>query len=101
MRNIHERKSELALLRAIGFKKNLIKQFVLHEYLSLLIAGLLLGTIAAVLAVLPIILSPTTNVPYTLLASTLGGVFILAGLWTWIATNISLKGNLLDGLRRE
>ena len=101
MRNIHERKSELALLRAIGFKKKLIKQFVLHEYLSLLIAGLLIGAIAAVLAVLPIILSPTTNVPHTLLASTLGGVFILAGLWTWIATNISLKGNLLDGLRRD
>ncbi|MDC0316391.1 FtsX-like permease family protein [Verrucomicrobia bacterium] len=101
MRNIHERKSELALLRAIGFKKKLIKKFVLHEYLSLLIAGLLIGAIAAVLAVLPIILSPTTNIPHALLASTLGGVFILAGLWTWIATNISLKGNLLDGLRHD
>ena len=101
MRNVQERKSELALLRAIGFKKKLIKQFVLHEYLSLLIVGLLIGTIAAALAVLPTILSPTTNVPYTLLAITLGGVFILAGLWTWIATNLSLRGNLLDGLRRD
>jgi ABC-type antimicrobial peptide transport system permease subunit len=101
MRNVQERKSELALLRAIGFKKNLIKQLVLHEYLSLLIAGLLIGSIAALLAVLPTILSPTNNAPYTLIASTLGGVFILAGLWTWIATNISLKGNLLNGLRRD
>ncbi len=101
MRNVQERKSELALLRAIGFKKSLIKQFVLHEYLSLLVAGLSIGTIAAILAVLPTILSPTTIVPYTLLASTLGGVFILAGLWTWIATNLSLRGNLLDGLRRD
>ena len=101
MRNVQERKSELALLRAIGFKKSLIKQFVLHEYLSLLVAGLSIGTIAAILAVLPTILSPTTIVPYTLLASTLGGVFILAGLWTWIATNLSLRGNLLDGLQRD
>jgi len=46
-------------------------------------------------------LSPTANVPYTLLAGTLGGVFILAALWTWTATNISLRGNLLDGLRRD
>ena len=101
MRNIQERKSELALLRAIGFKKSLIKQFVLHEYLGLLFAGLLIGIISAILAVLPIMLSPTANVPYTLLAGTLGGVFILAALWTWTATNISLRGNLLDGLRRD
>ncbi|MEC9330837.1 MAG: FtsX-like permease family protein [Verrucomicrobiota bacterium] len=101
MRNIQERKSELALLRAIGFKKSLIKQFVLNEYLSLLFAGLLIGTISAILAVLPTMLSPTANVPYTLLAGTLGGVFILAALWTWTATNISLRGNLLDGLRRD
>ena len=101
MRNVQERKSELALLRAIGFKKKLIKQFVLHEYLSLLFAGLLIGTIAAILAVLPTILSPTTNVPYSLLASTLGGILVLASIWTWIATNISLRGNLLDGLRRD
>ena len=101
MRNIQERKSELALLKAIGFKKNQIRRFILHEYLSLLFAGLLIGTIAASLAVLPTILSPTTNVPYTLLASTLGGVLILASIWTWIATNLSLRDNLLEALRRD
>ena len=32
-----------------------------------------------------------------------GGVFILllAGLWTWIATNPSLRGNLLEGFRGD
>ena len=101
MRNVQERKSELALLRAIGFEKNSIKQFVLVEYISLLIGGLLIGTIAAGLAVLPAMLSPTADVPYTLLGLTLGGVLLLAGLWTWTATTLSLCGNLLDGLRRD
>ena len=101
MRNVEERKSELALLRAIGFEKNSIKQFVLVEYISLLIGGLLIGTIAAGLAVLPAMLSPTADVPYTLLGLTLGGVLLLAGLWTWTATTLSLCGNLLDGLRRD
>ena len=101
MRNVQERKSELALLRAVGFEKSAIKRFVLSEYLSLLIGGLFIGTAAAALAVLPAILSPTADVPYALLGGTLGGVLILAGAWTWIATNLSLRGSLLDGLRQD
>ena len=58
MRNVQERKSELALLRAVGFEKSAITRFVLSEYLSLLIGGLLIGTAAAALTVLPAILSP-------------------------------------------
>ena len=101
MRNVQERKSELALLRAIGFGKNSIKRFVLIEYISLLIGGLLIGTIAAGLAVLPAMLSPTADVPYALLGLTLGGVLLLAGMWTWLATNLSLRGNLLEGVRGD
>jgi putative ABC transport system permease protein len=101
MRNVQERKSELALLRAIGFEKRTIKRFVLGEYLGLLIGGLLIGTVSAGLAVLPTVLSPTTDVPYTLLGATLGSVLLLAGLWTWIATSLSLRGNLLEGFRGD
>jgi ABC-type lipoprotein release transport system permease subunit len=101
MRNVQERKNELALLRAIGFEKRTIKRFVLGEYLGLLIGGLLIGTVSAGLAVLPTVLSPTTDVPYALLGATLGSVLLLAGLWTWIATNLSLRGNLLEGFRGD
>ena len=101
MRNVQERKSELALLRAIGFEKRTIKRFVLREYLGLLISGLLIGTVSASLAVLPAVLSPTTDVPYALLGATLSSVLLLAGLWTWIATNLSLRGNLLEGFRGD
>ena len=101
MRNVQERKSELALLRAIGFEKRTIKRFVLGEYLGLLIGGLLIGTVSAGLAVLPTVLSPTTDVPYALLSATLGSILLLAGLWTWIATNLSLRGNLLEGFRGD
>ena len=99
LRNVQERKSELALLRAVGFEKSAIKRFVLSEYLGLLFGGLMIGTVAAAIAVLPTILS--ANVPYTLLGGTLGGVLILAGAWTWIATILSLRGGLLDGLRHD
>ena len=76
------------MLRAVGFEKSAIKRFVLSEYLGLLVGGLLIGTMAAALAVLPTMLSPTADVPYALLGTTLGGVLLLAGGWTWIATNL-------------
>ena len=101
MRNVQERKSELALLRAIGFEKKTIKRLVLAEYLGLLIGGLLIGAVSAGLAVLPTVLSPTADVPYALLGATLGSVLLLAGLWTWIATNLSLRGNLLEGFQGD
>jgi ABC-type antimicrobial peptide transport system permease subunit len=101
MRNVQERKSELTLLRAIGFEKRTIERFVLGEYLGLLIGGLLIGTVSAGLAVLPTVLSPTTDVPYALLGATIASVLLLAGLWTWIATNLSLRGNLLEGFRGD
>ena len=46
-------------------------------------------------------LSPTADAPYALLGLTLGGVLLFAGLWTWTATTLSLRGNLLEGLRRN
>ena len=101
MRNVQERKSELALLRAIGFEKKTIRRLVLAEYLGLLIGGLLIGAVSAGLAVLPTVLSPTADVPYALLGATLGGVLLLAGMWTWLATNLSLRGNLLEGFRGD
>ena len=101
LRNVQERKSELALLRAVGFEKSAIKRFILSEYLGLLISGLFIGTAAASLAVLPTMLSPTADVPYTLLSATLGSVLLLAGIWTLIATNLSLSGSMLEGIQQE
>ena len=79
LRNVQERKSELALLRAVGFEKSAIKRFVLSEYLGLLVGGLFIGTVAAALAVLPTMLSPTADVLHALLGATLGGVLLFAG----------------------
>jgi hypothetical protein len=28
-------------------------------------------------------------------------VLLLAGVWTWIATNLSLHGNLLEGIQKD
>ncbi len=54
IRNIRERRGELALFRSLGFEKRTLVRLILGEGLFLLAAGLLLGMTAAALAVLPL-----------------------------------------------
>jgi hypothetical protein len=88
LRNVLERRGELALLLAVGFRTSAIRRMVL-------------GAMAAGLAVLPNLLSPTAQVPYLRIALTLGGVMLSGLIWTWLASAIALRGRLLDGLRNE
>ncbi|PYJ56928.1 MAG: hypothetical protein DME24_20730 [Verrucomicrobia bacterium] len=101
MRNVLERRSELALLIAVGFRPRALKWLVLSEHGALLLLGLAVGIIAALVAVLPALISPRAGVPYLSLALTLGAVFLSGAVWTWIATALALRGRLLDALRNE
>jgi ABC-type antimicrobial peptide transport system permease subunit len=101
LRNVLERRGELGLLLAVGFRRRTLQAMVLSEHGALLALGLGLGVIAAAVAVLPSLLTPGTPLPYRSLALTLGAVFLNGALWTWLATRYSLRGNLLDTLRNE
>ncbi len=101
LRNVLERRGELALMLAVGFERGAIGRVVLVEHAGLLLAGLFLGVGAALLAVLPSVLSPTGELPFTGLGLTLGAVLVSGWIWTWLATRAALRGRLLDGLRNE
>jgi putative ABC transport system permease protein len=58
LRNVFERRAELALLVAVGYRVRSLKRLVLLEHVSLLLAGLALGLLAGLVAVLPNLLSP-------------------------------------------
>jgi len=101
LRNVLERRGELGLLVAVGFRRGLLRRLVLSEHGTLLGLGLGLGAAAAAVAVLPAILSPGTQLPYASLALTLAAVLLNGLLWTWLATGYALRGNLLATLRNE
>ena len=61
-RTIMERKSEIALLQAVGFASNKILRIIFSEYAFLLIIGIAIGLFTAVIATLPAIISPNTDV---------------------------------------
>jgi ABC-type antimicrobial peptide transport system permease subunit len=101
LRNVLERRSELALLSAVGFTVGKVHWLVFSEHALLLFLGLAVGTASAMVAVLPALRSPGTEVPLASLALTLAGVLLSGFLWTWGATALALRGPLLAGLRNE
>ena len=100
-RNVWERRGELALLQAIGFRPGALRWLVLSEHAALLAKGLFIGTGAALIAVLPTLLSPGAEIPYVSLVSTLLAVLGSGLLWTWLSACASLRGRLLESLRKD
>ena len=101
LRNVLERRGELALLLAVGFRPRSLKWLLVSEHGALLLLGLGGGVAAAAVAVLPALMTPHTPLPLATLSLTLGGVLLNGALWTLAATALALRGNLLDALRNN
>lgn len=101
LRNILERKNELAVMRAFGFEHSTVFKIVFTEHFFILAAGLLVGLIAALVSIIPSILSPGMSVPYGILLPVFGLVVINGIAWTYFSTALGLKMNLLSALREE
>ncbi|MBI3409849.1 MAG: ABC transporter permease [Planctomycetes bacterium] len=101
LRGVWERRGELALLRALGFAKERLAWLVLAENLFLLMLGLGAGTLAALLAVAPHLLSSGGDVLWLRLIVLLGLVAVV-GLAAGMAAIVgALRTPLLPALRRE
>ena len=101
LRNVLERRGELALLRATGFRRRTLASMVMLENALLLLAGLASGLLAALVAVLPHLVSGGASIPWTSLGGTLAlvlAVGLLAGL---TAVRAVLVAPLLTALRGE
>ena len=101
LRNVMERRSELGVFRALGFARVDVQGLVVREHLTLLIAGMLCGAGAAVVGVLPSMMSPGADVPVALAAGLGLAVFLNGLFWTVLAAGLSLRGPMLEGLGSE
>ena len=101
LRNLLERKQEIALLLAIGFKKNQILKLIFIENLFLLLSGLVIGILGAIIGILPSIISPSFSIPGTFVFYILTLILISGILWIYFPARAAIKGNLINGLRKE
>ncbi len=101
MRNVLERRGEFAMLRAVGFDKKTLKHLILYEHWISLLAGLICGVGAALMAVLPAVRGAGTQVPWLQLLLTLAVVAVIGIIWIWLAAGAAMKGELLPALSEE
>jgi putative ABC transport system permease protein len=104
LRNVLERRGELALLRAVGYRRRRLALLVLLENVLLLTAGLATGGTAALLAVLPHKWLGEAAVSWLLLRdlAVMLAVVFLAGLISSLLTiRAVLRMPVLDSLRGE
>lgn len=100
-RSVLERRSELSVMRAIGFNKSKIKRVILYEHLFLVSIGLIIGVISSIITISPSSLSTTQQVPITLLLTMTLIIVIGSFVFCYLATQITIKGKLLEGIRAE
>jgi hypothetical protein len=101
LRNVLERRGELALLRAVGFRTGTLALLVLAENAVLLVGGLAIGLIAALVAVAPHLVERSAAVPWLSLAGTFALVIVVGLSAGWLAVRASLAAPLLPALRGE
>ena len=101
LRNVLERRRELALLRAMGYNSSHFALMVVAENTLLLLAGLATGAASAIVAIAPAVFSRGGH----LLSSSLG-LLLLAVLVTGLAASVlattaAIRAPLLAALRSE
>jgi len=101
LRNVLERRGELAVMQAVGFRKGALRWLVCSEHGLLLGLGLVVGVGAALLAVWPSLTTPGAQMPWRTLGWVLAGVMVSGIIWTWLAATAALRGKLLMALRSE
>ena len=101
IRNVIERRGELAAMRAFGYRHTVLALLVLAENGFLLFLGIAIGSVSAVIAVAPHVLSGASQVPWLSLLVTLVAVFLVGMLASLAAVRTAVRIPLLPALRAE
>jgi hypothetical protein len=102
LRNVLERRKELALLRAVGYRPDDVFKVVFAENVMLLVWGLGVGALSASIAVIPAAMERGARVPLTASGALLVGAVLAAGLLSSaVATRVALRMPLVSVLRSE
>jgi ABC-type lipoprotein release transport system permease subunit len=101
LRNVLERRRELALLRAVGFRPQHLTVIVLAENVLLLLLGLATGTLCALLAIAPAVSLRGGHLPVVSLGLLLALVLVTGIAASLAATAAALQSPLLTALRSE
>jgi putative ABC transport system permease protein len=101
LRNVFERRRELALLRAVGYNSSHFAAMVITENILMLGCGLAVGFVCALLAIAPVLVERGGRLPNVSLGLLLLAVLLSGAIASLVATLAALRSPLLPALRAE
>jgi putative ABC transport system permease protein len=100
-RSIMERKSEIGLLLALGYRQKSIYRIIFTEYLILLIAGIAIGFLPAVISTLPSLLSISTDVSIVNLLIIVLFLVISSNIWIGLFARMNIRTDIVLELKAD
>ena len=101
LRNVLERRRELALMRAVGYNSWHFTVMIVSENALLLFAGVVTGTVCALLAIMPVVLQRNGQLVNVSLGLLLLAVLVSGLVASVAATWVAIRAPLLPALRAE
>jgi ABC-type antimicrobial peptide transport system permease subunit len=101
LRNVFERRKELALLRAVGYNSSHFATMVITENVLMLVCGLAVGFVCALLAIAPVLFERGARLPNLSLGLLLLAVLLSGAIASLAGTLAALRSPLLPSLRAE
>jgi len=101
LRSVLERRGELALMRAGGFGASRLIWMVIWENAVLLMGGLIVGIVAAAIALMPQWIEHVAGVPWGTLGLLLGTIAMVGLLAGWLATRSTVRAPIVAALRGD
>jgi len=101
LRNVLERRRELALMRAVGYRPSHLSLMVIAENALLLGCGLLTGVLCALLAIIPALVARGGRLSAVSLGLLLLAVLLTGLAASLVAVRVAVRAPLLSALRTE
>jgi ABC-type antimicrobial peptide transport system permease subunit len=96
-----DRRGELALMQAVGFRPDDLRYMLLIEHSLLLLGGALCGLIPAIWAVWPAVLTQGKSFPIGSIVLIILAMLVCGVLWIQLAGRVAMKKSFLDVLRNQ
>jgi putative ABC transport system permease protein len=100
IRNIRSRRKEFALLTATGFSSEQIRKMLLTENLSILFAGVITGSVPAIIATWPSFMAGN-GLQWSFIAGLLSVMIVTGSVATILSAKALNREKVPEGLRKE
>lgn len=101
LRNVQDRRAELAMLRAVGYSKAKVRKLLFMEHTTLMLGGLAIGMFSSGLAMLPAFFITKTQTAPGFLVGLFVVVLISCTASIVLAVRLTTRDDVLRGLRNE